>query len=198
MLIGTKSQLRTLNLDDFLLNYNSTPMEVVSNARYLGLFISSDITWDNHVSHMCKQLYYMLSMLRRMSKIFPQSLLVKIYKTFIQPKIDYGNTVWGYTTETNINKIQRMQNHAARIILKNFDYINTRGIDLVRQLGLFDIRSRRDYFTRVFMFKAIHGLAPSYISDCIDMNFDVNGYNTRSTDTMDVYLPTPRKEIYKK
>ena len=59
MLIGTKSQLRTLHLDDFLLNFNSTPMEVVSNARYLGLFINSDSTWDNHVSHMCKQLYYM-------------------------------------------------------------------------------------------------------------------------------------------
>ena len=197
MLIGTKSQLRSLNLDDFLLSYDSNPMEVVNNAKYLGLFISSDITWDAHVNYMCRQLNYMLSMLRRMSKIFPQSLLVKIYKTFIQPKIDYGITVWGFTTESNLNRIQRIQNHAVRIILKNFDYVNTRGIDLVRHLGLFDIRSRRDYFMQMFMFKAIHGLTPHYISDCIDMNFDVNGYNTRSSNTMNVHLPTPRKEIYK-
>ena len=125
-----------------------------------------------HVNYICRQLYDMLSMLRRVSKIFPQSLLVKVYKTFIQPKIDYCITVWGFTTESNLNRIQRIQNHAVRIILNNFDYVNTRGIDLVRQLGLFDIRSRRDYFTQIFMFKAIHGLTPHYNSDCLDMNFD--------------------------
>ena len=197
MVIGTKSQLRSLNLDDFRLSYDQTPMELVSNAKYLGLFINSDISWDVHVNHLCKQLYFLLSMLRRMSKNFPQSLLVKVYKTFIQPKIDYGITVWGRTTEFNLNKIQRMQNQAARIILKNFDFISTRGIDLVHQLGLFDIRSRRDYFTQMFMFKVIHGYTPDYISDCINMNSEVNVYNTRSSNTMDVYLPTPRKKIQK-
>ena len=30
-----------------------------------------------------------------------------------------------------------------------------------------------------YMFKAIHGLAPTYLSDRIVMTFDVNGYDTR-------------------
>ena len=29
------------------------------------------------------------------------------------------------------------------------------------------------------------------------MNFDINGYNTRGTDGMNVYLPTLKKDIYK-
>ena len=45
------------------------------------------------------------------------------------------------------------------------------------------------------MFKAIHGIAPTYLSDHIVMNFDVNGYDTRWSD-MDLYLPTLRKEAY--
>ena len=28
------------------------------------------------------------------------------------------------------------------------------------------------------MFKAIHGIAPHYLSDCIDMYFDIHGYDT--------------------
>ena len=46
------------------------------------------------------------------------------------------------------------------------------------------------------MFKAIHGIAPTYLSDRIVMNFDVNGYDTRGSD-MDLYLPTVHKETYR-
>ena len=46
------------------------------------------------------------------------------------------------------------------------------------------------------MFKAIHGIAPTYLSDRIVMNFDVNGYDTRGSD-MDLYPPTLRKEVYR-
>ena len=35
------------------------------------------------------------------------------------------------------------------------------------------------------MFKAIHGIAPNYLSDRIDMHFDIHGYGTR--DWMFIY-----------
>ena len=46
------------------------------------------------------------------------------------------------------------------------------------------------------MFKSIHGIAPTYLSDRVVMNFDVNGYDTRGSD-MELYLPTLRKESYR-
>ena len=47
------------------------------------------------------------------------------------------------------------------------------------------------------MFKAIHGIAPNYLSDRIDMHFDIHGYHTREAGSMNVYLPTVHKEMYK-
>ena len=136
-------------------------------------------------------------MLRRLRNIFPPALTLKIYKTYIQPKLDYGITVWGCTTETNLNRVQRVQNHAARLITGNFDYIHTRGVDLVKSLKLFTIRERRDYFLNILTFKAIHGLVPNYLSNEITMKFDINGYDTRSSDGMDVYLPRVNKDSYR-
>ena len=46
------------------------------------------------------------------------------------------------------------------------------------------------------MFKAIHGIAPTYLSNRIVMNFDVNGYDTKGSD-MDFYLPALHKEAYR-
>ena len=46
------------------------------------------------------------------------------------------------------------------------------------------------------MFEAIHGIAPTYPSDRIVVNFDVNGYDTRWSD-MDLHLPTLHNETYR-
>ena len=195
MLVGSKAQLKSLNVDEFILNYEGMPLELVENAKYLGMSINSDISWDFHVQRLCQNMYYHLSLLRRLRRIFPKELLLQVYKSYVQPRLDYGITLYGCSTQKNIDLVQRVQNHAARLITGNFDYINCRGIDLVKSLNLYNIRDRRDYFLTILMFKAIYGIAPTYLSDRIVMNFDVNGYDTRGSD-MDLYLPTLRKEVY--
>ena len=163
MMINSTWQLKSLDLDDFVINYNDTPLELVERDKYLGMFINSDISWDFHIQNLCKQLHYLLSLLRRLRDIFPQNLLLRVYKSYIQPKLDYGLTIYGCTNQENLTLLQRLQNHAARLILGNFDYINFRGIELVKSLGLYTIEERRDYFLATLMFKSIHGLAPAYL-----------------------------------
>ena len=193
MLVGSKAQLKTLNVDDFILKSEGTPLELVENAKYLGMFINSDISWDFHVQRLCQNMYYHLSLLRRLCRIFPKDLLLQVYKSHIQPRLDYGITLYACSTQKNIDMVQ---NHEARLITGNFDYINCRGIDLIKSLSLYTIRERRDYFLTILMFKAIHGIAPTYLSDRIVMDFDVNGYDTRGSD-MDLYLPTLHKDAYR-
>ena len=197
MLIGSKSQLTSLNVDDFILSYDDTPLELVENTKYLGMFINCDISWDFHVRRLCHSTYYHISLLRRLRRIFPMNLLLQVNKSYIQPRLDYVITLYGCSTQKNIDLVQRVQNHAARLIMGNFDYINCRGIDLVKRLNLYTIRERRDYFLTTLMFKAIHGIAPHYLSDRIDMHFDIHGYVTRDTGSMNVYLPAVNKEIYR-
>ena len=141
-------------------------------------------------------MYYHLSSLRRLSRIFPKDLLLQVYKSYVQPRLDYGITLYGCSTQKYIDLIQSVPNHAARLITGNFDYINCRGIELVKSLNLYTVRDRRDYFLTILMFKSIHGIAPTYLSDRVVMNFDVNGYDTRGSD-MELYLPTLRKESYR-
>ena len=47
------------------------------------------------------------------------------------------------------------------------------------------------------MFKAIHEITPNYLSDRIDKLLDIHGYDTREAGSLNVYLPTVHKEIYK-
>ena len=149
---------------------------------------SNDLSWDDHILELCRKMYYYFHMFRRLRKILPSALLLNIYKTYVQSKIDYGLSIWGCTTEVSLNRVQRIQNLLARIISNNFDYIHSRGIDLVRSLKLQTIRERRDYFLCVLMFKCIHGLAPHYLSNDVTMHVDIHGYDTRSAENMDLYI----------
>ena len=50
--------------------------------------------------------------------------MLRIYQCIIQPRLDYAITLWGFTSQLNLSRVQRLQNRAARIITGNFDYIN--------------------------------------------------------------------------
>ena len=47
------------------------------------------------------------------------------------------------------------------------------------------------------MFKATDGIATHYLSDRIDMHFDSYGYGTMKAGSMNLYLPTVPKDIYR-
>ena len=81
--------------------------------------------------------------------------------------------------------MQRLQNRAARIITGEFDYIHVRGIDIVKYLKWMNVIQRRDYFVALSMFKCIHGMSPSYLSDCITMYNEIAVRDTRAQHTQE-------------
>ena len=103
----------------------------------------------------------------------------------------------GCTKEANLDRIQRIQNLLTRIMCNNFDYINFGGIEMVRTLRLHTIRERRDYFLCILMLTCIHCLAPHYLCNDVTMYIDINGYDTRSAENMDLYSSRRSREIHK-
>ena len=62
--------------------------------------------------------------------------------TTIQSVIDYGITIRGSATKYLINKVQKFQNRAAKLISNNFNY-DIPGSQIVAQLGWQNIDLRR-------------------------------------------------------
>ena len=141
---------------------------------------------------------YYVHVLRRLNKIFQKKLLLKIYRSYVQSKLYYGLSIWECTIEGNLDRVQRIQNFCARIICKNYDYINTRWINLADSLKIQTIRQRREDFLSVLMFKAIHGLALHHLCNDVTMIVDVHGYTIRSSENMNLYVPKYSNEICKR
>ena len=140
------------------------------------------LSWDIQTGSISKELVFIISRrLSRLKPVLPSHMLnVYLYE-------HYPTGLW--TTAHNINKVQRLQNRAARILTGNYDYVNTRGIDLVKTLGLMNVSQRRDYFMIMLMFKSIHGLVPNYLCDEITMQRDIAERTTRYTIDNNVHVP---------
>jgi hypothetical protein len=94
--------------------------------------------------------------------------------------------------------LQTLQNRAARIIEQDFDFINTRGIDLLKKLTLQTLTERRNFRTCALMFKCIHGKVPNYLCDQVIMACDVHSYGTRQANSMNVHVQHAKTEVLKK
>ncbi len=74
--------------------------------------------------------------------------------------------------------------------------MDVRGVDLVSELGWQNVAQRRDYFTAVLVFKALHGLAPVYIQDLFSYTGDLNPRSTRGAAGNNLYVPKINKCVF--
>ena len=145
MLVTTRQMLSRIDNTDINIYIGDQKLLQCTNINYLGMEIYCTLSWDLQIDILCKRLVFIISKLSRLKAVIPSYLLLLVYTSMIQPKIDYAISIWGYTCRQNLNKIQRLQNRAAIIITGNHDYVNTRGIELVKTLKWMCVSQRRDY-----------------------------------------------------
>jgi hypothetical protein len=99
-------------------------IDTVPSFKLLGVNISSDLRWDEHVDMICakasKRLHY-LSLLVRSSVRHAELLLY--FKTIVRPIIEYACPVWQPgLTEEHRQRLEAIQCRALRIISGSTDY----------------------------------------------------------------------------
>ena len=103
------------------LTMNNIDIERVSYFNFLGLIVSSNLKWHNHVQHVSIQISRMIGLMYRLKYIYPQSILLMIYNTFIVPHFNYCLLIWGAKISEG-HRLHLLQKKALRIITNN-DYI---------------------------------------------------------------------------
>ena len=88
---------------------------------------------ENHLDDVRSKVSKGLEMLRRMRPFAPENILIKVYKSLVLPYSDHCSLVWGNTNNSMLDKLQKLQNRAARIITgKSYE---TRSSDMLSDLN---------------------------------------------------------------
>ena len=120
LLIGTRHMLQKL-LEDMSLFFLGKLITPVTTAKDLGV----TLTYDNHINKLTASCMSKLCQINRVKNSFDSNTLQLIISALVMSKLFYCSTVWSNTANSNIKKLQGVQNFACRITTgtRKFDQI---------------------------------------------------------------------------
>jgi hypothetical protein len=69
-------------------------LEEVTTKQYIGVSITSDMKWSQHISNMCKKANNTMSLLKRNLNIRNSNIKGKAYKSLVRPTLGYACITW--------------------------------------------------------------------------------------------------------
>ena len=140
-LIDTRHQHHKQILFDYSL-HNQT-LENVQSAKYLGITITDNMDWGQHVSEISSKATKTLGFLRRNLAFAPRSTKEVAYKTLVRPKLEYAAPIWSPHLKLQINQIEKVQRTAARWTCRRWRNTSSVG-EMLDELDWPSLEARRD------------------------------------------------------
>ena len=162
MLMGSRQRLATIKDVDINVNINDVKLQQVHSCKHLGVIVDDNMTWSEQTKNIKKRVLPGLYMLRKCKGFLPAETLSLVFKSLVQPHIDYCDTIWSNCNVKDMDMIQMLQNRAAKIITGARWYDSS--TNALSQLGWDCIRKRCIFHDNVTMYKIINDHAAPYLS----------------------------------
>ena len=96
----------------------------------------------------------------------------------------YCSSVWSNTSVTNINKLQALQNFAARLVTRSrkFNHITP----ILKQLHWMPVKDHLFYRDALLTFKCMNGMAPTNLISRFIKRGTISGRSTRNANILDI------------
>ena len=129
------------------------------------MVVDKNCSLYSHVNQICKKACLAIRKIGRIRKYLDKESAEKLVHAFVSPQLDCGNSVLFGLPEFQLAKLQRLQNKAARLVTlaKRQEHISP----ILHDLHWLPVKSRILYKILLITFKALHGLAPSYIRELV-------------------------------
>ena len=114
--------------------------------------------------------------------------IVKSY-SFITSKLDYCNSLLYGLPNSDLLKLQRIQNAAARLVTNSHRFCHITPV--LRDLHWLPVKLRIQYKILLITFKALHNLAPAYVKELITVKPSTK-YSLRSNNSLLLSVPVAR------
>ena len=171
-------------LPDFYITLLGKQIAPVASARDLGVQVDATLSYNEHVTNTTAACMANLCQINRIKHLLDSGTLENVIKSLVFSKLYFCSTVWANTSKSNVRKLQKIQNFAARILTgtRKYDHITPASKEL-RWLSVPATLALND---AMLTFKCLKGLAPHYLSSRFNTRASVHGRNTRNKTKLDI------------
>jgi hypothetical protein len=190
VILGSKHNLSKLT--NVKLNIGGHTVHPSESARNIGVIFNSTMSMEHHVISLCKSANFHLRNISKIRHLLDEKTTEQLVHSFISNKLDYCNALLYGISDHLLDKIQKIQNNAARIVkkLRKYDHIT----DVLRTLHWLPIKQRIIFKLLLTTYKAYHNGSPAYLNELLSLKD--NTKLTRSSEKELFYVPRTRLKTY--
>ena len=138
---------------------NNTVLKSVPDVKDLGIYITSNLKWSKHISHICHQANLVSYRILKSFRTKNIWTFKKLFTTYIRPKLEFNTPVWSPFLLKDITHIEQVQRHYTKVAFSRCGIPFVSYADRLDKINLSSLENRRKYFDMVLLFKMIHGLS---------------------------------------
>ncbi len=132
-------------------------MSYIARDRYLN--------FDKQIDNVVRTSFFQLRLLAKVKMFLSRHNLEKAIHALISSRLDYCNALYVAVSQSSLSRLQLVQNAAARLLTNT----NRREhiTPVLNSLHWLPVHCRIDFKLLMFVFKALNGLAPSYLPELL-------------------------------
>ena len=184
MKVGSRQRLNgTRNIG---VSLNGELIETVVNFKYLGLIMDQHLQFHPHIDYIIDKTMTKLGLLYKTRTLFDVSTALMLFKSLITPHFDYGCLIYEVAPQYQLQRLQIVQNAAARLIL--LEQPDTPIYELHERLHFDTLATRRSKTMVKVTFAVLHDQQPLYLLDQLKATV-YEGRQTRATESGVLMIP---------
>ena len=153
--------------------------------RNLGVYIDPSLNFDAHVRKTCKAMNFQLRSINKIRSLLTRTITEKLVNALVTSRMDNCNSLLFGTHKYVIQRLQRVQNYAARTVTQQPK--RAHATPILRELHWLPVAQRINFKIIMLTWKALNGQAPAYLKDIIPAQS--SGRATRSSDKSLLLVP---------
>ena len=152
-----------------------TIIDEKDSVKDLGIIMSNDGSFTEHVNHVVEKAKTQMSSILRNFKSRSLNHMLCLWKSIVIPRLEYCSQLWSPTKRGDIQKLEMLQKTFTRKIngLSNLTYW-----DRLKRCGIFSLQRRRERYQIIYVWKILEELVPSLENVKRFSNFSDRGGRT--------------------
>ena len=164
LLCGTIAKLKSIDCDSVMIGNETIPIS--SKVRNLGIMIEDNLSMDSAVSQIRSSCNLALRKISQIRPYINEDATKKLVLSLVISKLDYCNSLFYNMSNENVQKLQLVQNHAARLVKRLPKHSSASS--LLIDLHWLPVKQRIIYKIGVLTYNCLYvDESPDYLKDLI-------------------------------
>lgn len=142
-----------------------TNVTLSDKIKLLGVTLDNCLNLNHHVSNICSISYYHIRALRHIRPFLDLNTTKSLASAIVGSRLDYANAILYGLSSYNLNRLQRLQNSLARVVIHST--ATTSSTSALRSLHWLPVQQRISFKLGTLVYRSLHGTCPQYISSLL-------------------------------